>query len=129
MAECPSPRSCGKTNHIQWLRFWPDCSSAKAVANTGACAVTNRSRSKVAPAGMSVLLGATPPGRSLDVPGGELDPRRSVIACPMEPRDGRAVAPPARRIRSKAIRLQDFPRVFLGHGHRRQGDGFRDLLA
>src|SRR4051812_6006905 len=128
MAERPSPRSCGKTNHIQWLRFWPACSSARAVANTGACAVTNRSRSKAAAAGMSVLLGA-PPGRSPDVPGGELDPGRRVIACPRVARDGRAAAPPAPRIRSKAIRLQDFPRVLLGHGHRRQGDGLRDLLA
>src|SRR4051794_38267636 len=129
MVERPSPRSCGKTKHIQCLRFWPDCSSAKAVANTGACAVTNCSRSKAAAAGMSVLLGATPPGRTLDVPGGELDPGRRVIACPVAPSDGRAAALPLRRIRSKAIRLKDFPRVFLGHGHRRQGDGFRDLLA
>jgi len=44
----PRPRSCGKTNHIQWLRLRPAFSSSIAVSKIGACAVTKRSRSKEA---------------------------------------------------------------------------------
>src|SRR5471032_1650206 len=36
----PSPCSCGKMNHIQWLRFWPASSSASTAGYSGACAST-----------------------------------------------------------------------------------------
>src|ERR1700712_3512578 len=45
MALCPSPASCGNTNHIQWLVLRPSASSRRTCARTGSWAVTKRSRS------------------------------------------------------------------------------------
>jgi hypothetical protein len=45
----PKSRSCGKMNHIQWVRFRAAFSSSRTVSRTGSCAVTNRShRSRMA---------------------------------------------------------------------------------
>src|SRR5204863_5507609 len=41
----PRPRSCGKTNHIQWLSLRPAVSSARTLLNSGSCAATKRVRS------------------------------------------------------------------------------------
>ena len=54
----PRPRSCGKINHIQWLRFRPAFSSSRAAAKTGACAITKRFKSKGSASGISGLRSA-----------------------------------------------------------------------
>ena len=41
----PSPRSCGKMNHIQCVRLLPPASSRRTVSITGAWASTKRCRS------------------------------------------------------------------------------------
>src|SRR6516165_419216 len=79
MDEDPSPRSCGKTNHIQWVRLRPSFSSSRAKANTGACAVTKRWRSKGSAAPISGLLRSLPRFRA-PANMSEFDPSWGVIA-------------------------------------------------
>src|SRR6516164_5096286 len=45
MALWPRPASCGKMNHIQWVRLQPAVSSSTTRPWTGACAVVKRRRS------------------------------------------------------------------------------------
>src|SRR5208283_2207464 len=77
--EDPSPRSCGKTNHTQWVRLRSFFSSSRAEPNTGACAVTKRLRSKGSAASISGRLHSLP---QFCAPAGmpEFDPDRRVIA-------------------------------------------------
>src|SRR5271156_2788878 len=77
--EDPSPRSCGRTNHIQWVRLSPFFSSSRAEPNTGACAVTKRSRSKGSAASISGRPHSLPQFCAL-AGMSEFDPDRRVIA-------------------------------------------------
>src|SRR5260221_9136553 len=45
MALWPRPSSCGKMNHIQWLRLRPAPNSSVTLTSTGVCASTKRVRS------------------------------------------------------------------------------------
>src|SRR5512141_1870191 len=45
MSLLPRPRSCGYTNHIQWLCLRPARTSARARSWTFSCAATKRPRS------------------------------------------------------------------------------------
>src|SRR5437762_4400858 len=45
MALWPRPSSCGKMNHIQWLRLRPAANSSATLASTGPWASMKRARS------------------------------------------------------------------------------------